>query len=124
MNTKPVTRLLALLVIPAVLAGFSVSLHAGSLSLDEKLNKCQVAFDKAHGGNMSQAEAVMARREHMTLVREILEDLNKRNATVDTASGEELSQQEILNNLQVMGRLLEMLAIEQQRATIDWSYTY
>lgn len=124
MNTKPITRLLTLLVIPAVVAGFSMNAHAGSLSLEEKLNQCQMAFDKAHSGDLNQAEAAKARREHMKLVREILADLNKRNANVDTAGGEVLSQQEILNNLRVMGRLLEMLATDQQRATIDWSYTY
>ena len=124
MNTKSITRLLTILVIPAVIAGFSMNVHAGSSSLDEKLNQCQMAFDKAHSGDMSQAEAAKARRDHMTLVREILEDLNKRNAAVNTASGEVLSQQEILNNLRVMGRLLEMLVIDHQGTIPEWSYVY
>ena len=124
MNTKPITRLLTVLVIPAVLAGFSINTHAESSSLEDKLNQCQIAFDKAHSGDMSQTEAAKARREHMALVREILADLNKRNATVDTAGGEVLSQQEILDNLRVMGRLLEMIAIDHQGTAAEWSYVY
>ena len=124
MNIKPVTRFLTVLVIPAVIAGFSMNVYAGTASLDEKLKQCQMAFDKAHSGEMSQAEAAKARQKHMELVREILTDLNKRNAAVDTASGEVLSQQEILDNLRVMGRLLEMLAIDHQGTTPEWSYVY
>ncbi len=107
-----------------MIAGFSMNVHAGPLSLEEKLNQCQTAFDKAHSGDLSQADAAKARREHMVLAREILEDLNKRNAAVDTAGGEVLSQQEILDNLRVMGRLLEMQVIDLQGTTPEWSYVY
>lgn len=124
MNAKSITRLLTVLVIPAVIAVFSMNVHAGPSSLEEKLNQCQMAFDKAHRGDMTQAEATKARREHVALVREILEELNKRNAAVDVASGEVLSQQEVLNNLRVMGRLLEMLVIDHQGTTAEWSYVY
>ena len=124
MNTRPITRLLTVLIIPAVIAGFSMNVHAGPLSLQEKLNQCQTAFDKAHSGDLTQAEAATARREHVVLAREILEDLNKRNAAVETASGKVLSQQEILDNLRVMGRLLEMLVIDHQGTTPEWSYVY
>ena len=124
MNTKPINHLLAVLVIPVVLGLFTMNAHAGPASVEDKLNQCQIAFDKAHSGDMSQSEAAKARREHMALAREILEDLNKRNAAIDTAGGEVLSQQEILNNLRVMGRLLEMLAIDRQGATAEWSYVY
>jgi hypothetical protein len=124
MNTRPITRLLTVLIIPAVIAGFSMNVHAGPLSLQEKLNQCQTAFDKAHSGDLTQAEAAKARREHVVLAREILEDLNKRNAAVDTASGKVLSQQEILDNLRVMGRLLEMLVIDHQGTVPEWSYVY
>ncbi len=124
MNSKPITRLLTVLVIPAVIAGFSLNVYAGSSLLDEKLNQCQMAFDKAHSGELSQAEAGKARLKHMELMREILADLNKRNAAVDTASGEVLSQQEILDNLRLMGRLLEMLAINHHGTTTEWSYLY
>ena len=124
MNTKSVTRLLIVVIIPAVIAGFSLNAYAGPSSLDEKLNQCQIAFDKAHSGELSQAEANKARRKHVVLVREILEELNKRNAAVDTTSGEVLSQQEVLNNLRVMGRLLEMLVIDHMGTPPEWSYVY
>lgn len=124
MNTKSITRLLTVLIIPIMIAGFSMNVSAKPLSLDEKLDQCQMAFDKANSGDLSQTDAAKARREHMTLVREILMDLNKRNAAVDTAGGEVLSQQEILDNLRVMGRLLEMMAINHQRTTPEWSYVY
>lgn len=90
--------------------------------LDKKLQQCEMAFKKAKSGNMSQSEAWKARKEHKSLMREILSDLNKRNSEIETATGEVLSSEEIINNFKVMGRLLEMLVSEHPAETDEWGY--
>jgi len=109
-----------------VLAG-SLMISASSIAKDfpmqAKLQQCEMSFEKMQSGKMSQAEAWKARKQHKQLVREILANLNKRNAEVSTATGEELSGEEILNNFKVMGRLLAMLAAEHPADTDDWGYT-
>ncbi len=87
-----------------------------------KLEKCEVAFGKAHSGKMSQEDAYIARREHKKLTREILADLNERNAAVSLESGEVLSNEQVLTNFKVMGRLLEMLATENTTDFDEWGY--
>ena len=96
---------------------FTGSSHAGNFPLEKKLEQCEMAFEQAQSGKLSQEEAWKARREHKKLAREILADLNRRNAQITTISNEE-----ILNNLRVMGRLLEMLATDHPTMTDEWGY--
>ncbi|HEB57040.1 MAG TPA: hypothetical protein ENI98_12210 [Gammaproteobacteria bacterium] len=90
-------------------------IHNGDLH--KKLEQCEAAFNQAQSGKLSQEEAWKARREHKKLAREILAALNKRNAEISTISNEE-----ILENLRVMGRLLEMLATDHPAMTDEWGY--
>lgn len=90
---------------------------ANDFSLHDKLEKCEAAFDKMQSGKLSQEEAWIARREHKKLAREILASLNKRNTEIKTISNEE-----ILNNLRVMGRLLEMISTDHPTMTDEWGY--
>jgi len=99
------------------------SSFAKDFSMHEKLQQCENAYEKMKNANMSQADAWKARKQHKQLVSEILSKLNKRNADVSTATGEELSGAEILNNFKVMGRLLEMLAAEHPSDTDEWGYS-
>lgn len=85
--------------------------------LHKKLEQCEAAFEQARSGKLSQEEAWKARREHKKLAKEILAILNKRNADISTISNEE-----ILENLRVMGRLLEMLATDHPAMTDEWGY--
>ncbi len=94
----------------------------GEAAIHAKLKKCEVAFDKAHSGKMSQEEAWIARREHKKLTMELLADLNKRNSAVSLESGEVLSNEQVLTNFKVMGRLLEMLAIDHPTQIDEWGY--
>ena len=109
-----------------VLSG-SVTLTGNSMAddfpLHSKLQQCETAFEKMQSGELSQAEAWRARKQHKQLVMEILDQLNRRNAAVDTATGEILSNEEILNNFKVMGRLLAMLAADHPSETDEWGYT-
>ena len=122
MKTISKIQLMSVLVLAGTLL-ISASSFAKDFPMQAKLQKCEMAFEKMQSGKMSQAEAWKARKQHKQLVREILANLNKRNAEVSTVTGEELSGVEILNNFKVMGRLLAMLAAEHPSDTDDWGYT-
>ena len=115
------TQLLSALVLFGSIL-ISGSSFATDFPMHEKLQQCEAAFEKMQSGKLSQAEAWRARKEHKELVREILDNMNKRNAAVSTATGEVLSNEEILNNFKVMGRLLAMLAAEHPTDTDEWGY--
>lgn len=83
-----------------------------------------MAFEKAHSGEMSQAEAAKSQSEHRKLMLEILENMNKRNTEISTKTGEAMSNEEIVNNFRVIGRLLEMMAVELQPQKAPWNYAY
>lgn len=114
---------LAVLLFTIAAAGINSEATAQTYPLQEKLQQCETAFKNAHSGKVTQAEAAKARQKHMKLVREILQQLNMRNTEL-ADKGEPLSQKEILQNLTVMGRLLEMLAADHQAPQTDWSYAY
>ena len=86
--------------------------------MEDKLEQCEMAFKKAHSGNISQYAAYEARYEHRKLMLEILENINLRNAEISTKSGEVMSNVEIVNNFKVMGRLLEMLAVLHEPSNV------
>ncbi len=90
------------------------------LSMDDKLQQCEMAFNKAHSGKTSQAGASEARSKHRVLMLEILEELNIRNADISTKSGDVMSNKDIVNNLKVMGRMLEMLAIMHKSSEVKF----
>jgi len=115
------TQLLSALVLSGAIL-ISGSSFAKDFPMQEKLQQCEAAFEKMQSGKMSQANAWNARKQHKQLVREILDNLNKRNANVSIATGEVLSGEEILNNFKVMGRLLAMLAAEHPADTDEWGY--
>jgi hypothetical protein len=96
---------------------FAGDSFANDFPLHDKLEKCEAAFDKMQSGKLTQEEAWIARREHKKLAREILASLNKRNASLTTISNEE-----VLNNLKVMGRLLEMISTDHPTMTDEWGY--
>jgi len=122
MKTLSKAQLLSTLVLTGAIL-FSANSFAKDFPMQEKLEQCEMAFENMQSGKMSQADAWKARKQHKKLVREILNNLNKRNTQVSTATGEELSGEEILNNFKVMGRLLAMLAAEHPAETDDWGET-
>jgi hypothetical protein len=65
-----------------------------------------------------------ARQKAIRLSRHILRHLNTRNSALNVQEGGELSPTEIVLNIQVMGRLLDILASEHQPHEDQWSYTW
>ncbi len=118
------TQLLsALLLSGAVLISGNV-LAAEKFDIDAKLEQCRAAYNDAHSGKMSVAEAGRAQQKHMKLMQEILKNLNKRNSKASLKTGEALTDAEIIQNLRVMGHLLEMIAGAHQQPKIEWNYAY
>ena len=109
-----------LVLLGAVL--ISANSLAADYPLEDKLQQCQAAFEKMHSGDLSQDEAWKVRREHKMLVKEILEDLNKRNHDILKSKDRAMSSDEVVSNLVVIGSLLEMLATENLRTTDEWGY--
>jgi len=118
------TQLLsALLLSGAVLISGNV-LAAEKFDMDAKLEQCRAAYNDAHSGKMSVAEAGRAQLKHMKLMQEILKNLNQRNSKASLKTGEALSDAEIIQNLRVMGHLLEMIAGAHQQPVTEWNYAY
>jgi len=117
-STKSLFATIALATSVA-LSGVAYAAHGGlhNDQLHKKLDQCEAAFEKMQSGKLSQEEAWKARREHKKLASEILATLNKYNAEIS-----EISNEEILENLRVMGRLLEMLATDHPSMTDEWGY--
>ncbi len=116
MKQKSSTQLLSVIILSVAVFSAGSSFAAG-FPMEKKLEQCEAAFVQAQSGKLSQEEAWKARREHKKLAQEILASLNKRNATLSTISNED-----ILNNLRVMGRLLEMLATDHPTMQDEWGY--
>ena len=111
-------HLMSVLILSGTMA-LSGNIIAGEkFPMEDKLQQCEMAFKKAHSGNTSQDVGSEARIEHRKLMLEILENINLRNTEISTKSGEGMSNEEIVNNLRVMGRLLEMLAIMHEPSIV------
>jgi len=95
---------------------------ADDYPLKMKLQQCEAAFEKMHSGSLTQEEAWKVRRQHKELVREILENLNKRNHQKFQSKDSTIPNEEVLENLMVIGSLLEMMAVENLRITDEWGY--
>jgi Ni,Fe-hydrogenase I large subunit len=88
-------------------------------SLDKKLEQCKMEFSIAHNKDSSQGVALAARYKHLKLMREILHELNKKNAD------KKLSKSELQKNVMVMSHLLEMLVIENlAKKEQTWNLNY
>ncbi len=108
----------------ALAAIFFISTNslAADYPLEEKLQQCQAAFEKMHSGDLTQEEAWKVRREHKVLVSQILGNLNQRNHDIMASKDHSMSSEEVLQNLIIIGSLLEMLATEDLRITDEWGY--
>ncbi len=105
-----------------LLIGFmavSLSAAAGSGSIEQKLEQCKKEFALAHSGGTPQETAAAANLRHLKLMKEILQELNTRNAN------RKLSPEELQENVMVMSHLLEMLVTENlARKEQSWGVNY
>lgn len=79
---------------------------ASASSLDKKLQQCKQAFSVSHNKDSTQGVAAAASLKHLKLMKELLSELNKKNADKN------MSNSELQENVMVMSHLLEMLVTE------------
>lgn len=121
--TKKLTSLVMAFAISSVLAFGSHNLSAAEDTLEQKLEQCEAAFKAMRSKSATREEASKARVKHLTLMVDILQNLNNTNVkAVD--EGRPLTAEELSNNVRVMGHLLEMLAKDHMAPTQEWSYVY
>ena len=97
----------------------SVANVASAGSLDKKLEQCKQEFKVAHSKDSTQGMAVAAQLKHLTLMKEILHELNKKNAD------KKMSSTELQENVMVMSHLLEMLVMENlKNKEQTWNLNY
>jgi len=121
--TKKLTSLVFAFAISSILALGSQTASAAEYPLAEKLEQCEMAFKAMHSKSATQEQAGKARVKHLTLMVEILQNLNSANVkAVD--EGRPLTSKELSNNVRVMGHLVEMLAKDHMAPTPEWSYLY
>lgn len=89
-----------------------------------EMKELEKAYQIATSDKTSQGDAEKSRQKAIELSRHILRHLNSRNAEINLDEGGTLSQTEVLLNIQVMGRLLDILASEHQPHKDQWSYTW
>ena len=99
------TKALPVVILFTILtASFSTVVSAESL--DKKLQKCKQEFSISHNKNSTQEVATAAKLKHLKLMKEILHELNVKNA------GKNMSSADMQENVMVMSHLLEMLVTE------------
>jgi len=110
-------NLLAIFLFTVLSASYSNVVSAESL--DEKLHQCKQAFSMSHKPDATQEVATAAKLKHLKLMKEILHDLNVKNAN------KKMSNTQMQENVMVMSHLLEMLVIENlSEKDQSWNLNY
>ena len=92
---------------------------ANASSLGDKLKECKQEFAIAHSGSSTQKIAAAAKLKHLKLMKEILQELNNKNA------GKKMTNSELQENVMVMSHLLEMLVTENlNQKEESWNMNY
>ena len=121
--TNKLSALVMAFAISGLLALGSPDLLAADASLTQKLEQCEAAFKESHSKTATREQAGKARAKHLTLMIEILGDLNSANVKA-ADQNRPLSADELSNNVRVMGRLVKMIAEDHIASSQEWSYVY
>lgn len=119
MMQKPHVLLIIGLVAGFIPVLYGTNASAGEFPLTEKLEQCQNAYKLAHSKDTPQVQAAEAKLKHIALMRDILIHLNKKNA-----NAQNLSDKEVLDNIRVMGHLMEMLVVNHLPDSNEEWYLY
>jgi hypothetical protein len=93
-------------------------------TVTKEMAELDTLYNTAISRKVSQGEAEQARQKMVKLSRHLLQHLNERNASINIKEGAALSPTEILLNIRVMGRVLDILVADTLPHEDDWSYTY
>ena len=97
---------------------------AYTATVNKEINKLETLYRTATSKKITQGEAEQARQKMVKLSRHLLQHLNERSASLNLEEGDTLSSTEILLNIRVMGRLLDVLVADALPHEDDWSYVY
>ena len=97
---------------------------AYTATVNNEIIKLETLYRTATSKKVTQGEAEQARQKMVKLSRHLLRHLNERSASIDLEEGDTLSSAEILLNIRVMGRLLDVLVADALPHEDDWSYVY
>ncbi|VAW79035.1 hypothetical protein MNBD_GAMMA13-1768 [hydrothermal vent metagenome] len=121
--TKKLSSFVIAFAISSILALGSHNLSAAEYPIEKKLEQCDAAFKAMHSKTATREEATKARIKHLTLMVEILKNLNDANVKA-ADEGRPLTPKELSRSVRVMGHLVEMLAKSHMESTPEWSYLY
>ena len=93
-------------------------------TVTKEMAELDALYQTAMSKDVSQGEAEQARQKMLKLSRHLLQHLNERNASINIKEGAALSPTEVLLNIRVMGRVLDILVADTLPHQDDWSYTY
>jgi len=121
--TRKLSTFVIAFAISGLLALSSHNLFAAEYPLEQKLEQCEAAFKASRSKTATREEAAKAHAKHLSLMVEILQNINNTNLkAVDEKRP--LTAQELSNSVRVMGHLVEMLAKDHVAPTYEWSYVY
>jgi len=93
-------------------------------TVNKEMTKFESLYRTATSKKITQGEAEQARQNMFKLSRHLLQHINERSASIDLDEGDTLSSAEILLNMRVTGRLLDVLVADALPHEDDWSYVY
>jgi hypothetical protein len=93
-------------------------------TVTKEMAELDALYQTAISKNVSQGEAEQARQKMVRLSRHLLQHLNERNGSINIKEGAALSPTEVLLNIRVMGRVLDILVADTLPHQDDWSYTW
>jgi hypothetical protein len=97
--------------------------YADTYPLHEKLRQCEAMFNIAQSGTGTMEQADKARIEHLELMVQILDHLNRRTDAI-AGRGGTLSPKEATDHLMVMGHLLQMPATDADQTANVGGYRF
>ena len=97
---------------------------AYTATVNKEIGELEILYRTTNSKKVTQGEAEQARQKMVKLSRHLLRHLNERSASIDLEEGDTLSSAEILLNIRVMGRLLDVLVADALPHEDDWSYVY
>jgi hypothetical protein len=136
MKTKWVHPLVAVLVLACAAAFGTTAVGAEkdhfkyyddasyTATVTKELNEMEALYKVAISKKVSQGKAEQARQDMIRKARHILRHLNERNAQLSVKEGAQLTPTEVLLNIKVMGRVLDIMMQDVLPHEDEWSYTW
>lgn len=136
MTMKQIRTLVAGLVIAGVAAFGTTAVGAEkdhfkyydeasyTATVTKEMNEMEALYKVAISKSVAQGKAEQARQDMIKKARHILRHLNERNSQLGVKEGAQLTPTEVLLNIKVMGRVLDIMMRDVLPHEDEWSYTW